>query len=77
MSKKEQQTSDLGDLTPLLKDIIEVFEKHGYDAPAISLCFTVEDDRRVAHHVTNTDHEGAFKMMYQVVMQMAEEYQEP
>ncbi len=51
--------SDEGDLTPLAKDIKEVFQKHGYPDPALVVMFVTRDDPHSAHWVTNLPDEDA------------------
>lgn len=65
--------SDKGDLTGLAKDIEAVFEEHGFSDPALSIAFTLPDDRRKAHWVTNVPREQGIELFTATAKQMQAE----
>ena len=69
MSKR----SDKGDLTGLAEDIEAVFEKHGFSEPALGVAFTLPENRRKAHWVTNVPREQGVQLFGATAEQMQAE----
>lgn len=55
-------TSDKGDLTRLAEDPEAVFEHHGFENPAMAVAFTLPEDRRNVHWVTNVKRTDGIKL---------------
>lgn len=64
------ETSDQGDLTDLADDIKAVFEKHGLEKPAFGVAFTLPDDRRNVHWVTNVRRPDGIKIFTNTARKM-------
>jgi hypothetical protein len=65
--------SDKGDLTGLAEDIEAVFEKHGLSDPAFGVAFTLPDNRRKAHWVTNVPREQGIQLFGRTAQKMQAE----
>jgi len=67
------RTSDRGDLTGLADDIKEVFEEHGLEEPALAVAFTLAEDRRNVHWVTNVRRADGIKLFAATAEKMQSE----
>jgi hypothetical protein len=65
--------SDKGDLTGLAEDIEAVFEKHGFSDPALGVAFTLPENRRHVHWVTNVSREQGIQLFGATAEQMQAE----
>jgi hypothetical protein len=65
--------SDEGDLTGLAEDIEAAFEKHGFSNPAFGVAFTLPDDRRKVHWVTNVPREDGIQIFAATAQKMQAE----
>jgi membrane-bound lytic murein transglycosylase MltF len=66
-------TSDKGDLTGLADDIKEVFEEHDLEEPALAVAFTLAEDRRNVHWVTNLRRSDGIKLFAATAEKMQSE----
>lgn len=62
--------SDKGDLTKLAEDIEEVFEEHGFEDPAMGIAFTLPENRRKAHWVTNVPRQQGIQLFANTAQRM-------
>ena len=62
--------SSVRDLTQLGKDIGEVFEKHGFGAPAFAVVFTLPPDYSMVHWVTNLLRSDGIQILKKTVVAM-------
>ena len=58
------------DLTNLTKDIAKVFEAYGLPKPALAIAFTIPDDRKEVHWVTNVSREDGIKLFRETADKM-------
>ena len=68
MDKKK--FSAVGDLSGLSNDIKKVFEKHGFNDPALGIAFTLPENRQMIHFVTNVHRQECAIMFYSAAGQM-------
>lgn len=64
------ELSDKGDLTDLAMDLEAVFEEHGFDKPALAVAFTLPENRRRVHWVTNVKRMDGIKILVATARKM-------
>lgn len=72
MSSGGSPLSIEGDLTPLARDIEEVFEKHGFEDPAFGVAFTLPKDRKKVSWVTNVSRDQGIELFGNTAIMMDE-----
>jgi hypothetical protein len=65
--------SDKGDLTGLAEDLEAVFEEHRFSDVALGVAFTLPENRRKAHWVTNVSREQVIQLFAGTAQKMQSE----
>lgn len=60
------------DLSSMLKEIIEVMEKHGMEKPAVAIAFTTKnfDEYKEVHWATNVTRENGYVLLMDTAEKM-------
>jgi len=61
---------DVKDLRPVIKDILAVFEKHGFTNPAVAVAFTADQDHHQVHWMTNVSRGDGIRLLVETAAKM-------
>lgn len=65
-----KQTSNVGDLSDLAKELEAVFERRFNGRPAMAIAFTLPPDYKDVHWVTNVSREDGITILTETALKM-------